>query len=160
MTTKKILEVWVQSSGIEIWEIEHDNDTCAYGIAYDGKHVVTIYPDSPEQAEEMRASLDAGEDVRDWEDDLGNSVGTLISQRTTGLRDTLKRIENAGTCYNDRLDNGKDGTIWVDEAHRVNYKFWADKVIGAYYEYETDNLDLSVYDLTDEDLKDIRIGGL
>lgn len=79
MATKKILGVWIQSSGVEIWEIEHDNDTCAYEIAYDGRHVVTtIYADSPEQTEEMRARLNAGEDVRDWEDGNGVSVGTYI----------------------------------------------------------------------------------
>ena len=148
MTTKKILNVWVQSSGIEIWEIEHDNDTCAYGIAYDGRHVVTIYPDSPEQSEEMRAALDAGEDVRDWEDELGNSVGTLIRQRTTGLRDTLRELEDEGCCYNGELCNGKFGTYWVD------------KSTGTVYEYVTDDLALLVGDLTDDDLLEVRIGGL
>jgi len=149
MTTKKILKVWVQSSGIEIWEIEHDNDTCAYGIAYDGKHVVTIYPDSPEQSEEMRASLDAGEDVRDWEDELGNSVGTLISQRTTGLRDTLRRIENEGrSCYSGRLSDGAYGTVWIDKA------------TATIFEYETEIEALFVGDLTDEELENVRIGGL
>ena len=144
------IRTWKQESGMEIDEVEFCDDAHAFEIYVDGRHVVTIYPDSPEQSEAMRASLDAGEDVRDWEDGDGNNVGTLIAERTgDGLRETLRRIEDAGTCYNDvRPFLGVDGI------------FWHDKVNGVYYEYETDDMDLGVDDLTDEDLKDIVIGGL
>jgi len=150
MTTKKILGLWMLPSGIEIIDKELDGDRHAFEIYVDGKNVVTICADSPEQSEAMRASLDAGEDVRDWEDGNGNCVGTLIRQRTGhGLRETLKRIEDAGTCYNDaRPFLGVDGI------------FWHDRVNGVYYEYETDNMGLLVDDLTDEDLKNVMIGGL
>ena len=143
------IRTWKQRNGIEIDEVEFDGDWVAFEIAYDGKHVVTIYVDSPEQGEAMRASLDAGEDVRDWEDGNGHCVATVIRQRTTGLRETLKRIEDAGTCYNDvRPFLGVDGI------------YWHDKVNAICYEYETDNMDLGVDDLTDEDLKNVVIGGL
>ena len=143
------IRTWKQENGIEIDEVEFDGDWVAFEIAYDGRHVVTIYVDSPEQTEDIRASLDAGEDVRDWEDGNGNCVGELIAKRTgDGLRETLRRIEYAGTCYNAKLDSGADGTLWVD------------KVYDIYYEYVTDDLGLLVDDLTDEDLKDVIIGGL
>jgi len=150
MTTEKILGVWIQSSGVEIWEMEFNDDAHAFAIAYDGRHVVTVYADSPENTYDLREALDANEDVRDWEDGDGNNVGMLIRQRTgDGLRETLRRIEDAGTCYNDaRPFLGVDGI------------FWHDRVNGVYYEYETDNMDLLVDDLTDEDLKNVMIGGL
>lgn len=149
MATEKILGLWMQPSGVEIMEIEYDHDAHAYDIAYDGRYVVTIYADSPEQGEAMRASLDAGEDVRDWEGGNGHSVGELIAKRTgAGLRETLRRIEDAGTCYNAKLDNGADGTLWADEVYDI------------YYEYETDDDLHSVDYMTDEDLKDVIIGGL
>ena len=47
MTTKKILGMWMLPSGIEIIE-ELNGDRHAYDISYGGKHVVTIYADSPE----------------------------------------------------------------------------------------------------------------
>lgn len=62
------------------------------------------------------------------------------------LRKTLRMLEDAGTCYNGEIYPGKDGTIWVD------------KVNGIFYGYRTDNLDLSVDDLMDEDLKYIVVG--
>ena len=139
---------WEQKNGIEIHEVEFDGDRHAFEVCVDGNHVVTIYADTPEDTEGMRASLDAGEDVRDWEDGNGNCVGTLITQRTTGLRDTLRELEDSGHCYNERLHPGKDGTIWVD------------KVNDIYYEYETDDMDNSVDNLTDEDLKNVAIRGL
>lgn len=143
------IKTWQQKNGIEIDEVEFDGDAHAFEMSVNGKHVVTIYTYTRESTEDRRVRLDAGEDVRDWWDCNGNSVWTLIKQRTgDGLRETLKRLEDAGTCYNGRLDNGKHGTIWVD------------KVIGAYYEYETDDLDLGVDDLTDEDLENVIIGGL
>ena len=149
MTTEKILGVWIQSSGVEIWEMEFNDDAHAFAIAYDGRHVVTVYADSPKDTEAMRASLDDGDDVRDWENGTGICIGTLIRQRTgDGLRETLKRIEDAGTCYNAKLDNGADGTLWVDEVYDI------------YFEYETDDEDLLVDDLTDEDLKNVIIRGL
>jgi len=150
MTAEKILGMWMMPSGVEIIEVEFDHDAHAYEIAYDGRHVVTIYTDTAEDTEAMRARLNAGEDVWDWEDGNGNCVGKLIAERTgDGLRETLRRIEDAGTCYNDvRPFLGVDGI------------FWHDKVNGVYYEYETDNMDLGVDDLTDEDLLEVRIGGL
>ena len=140
---------WEQKNGTEIDEVEFDGDRHAFEVCVDGKHVVSIYADSPEQGEAMRVALDAGEDVRDWEDGLGNSVGVLIAKRTgDGLRETLRRIEDAGTCYNARLGNGADGTLWVD------------KVYDIYYEYETDDDLHSVDYMTDEELKDVIIGGI
>ena len=140
---------WGQKNGIEIDEVRVDRDRHAFTIYVDGNHIVTVYADTPEQADDMRASLDDGEDVRDWEDGNGNCVGTLIAERTgDGLRKTLRRIEDAGTYYNEHLGLCKDGTLWVDKANDV------------YYEYVTDDLDLSVDDLTDEDLKNVVVGGL
>ena len=149
MTTEKILGMWMMPSGVEIIEVEYDSDMYAFKLCVDGKHVVSIYADSPEQTEGIRAGLNACEDVRDWSDGSGRSIGTLIAERTgDGLRETLKRLQRDSVYYNSRLGNGADGTIWVDEAN------------GIYYEYETDNVDLRVDDLTDDDLKDIVIGGL
>lgn len=149
MTTEKILGMWMMPSGVEIIEVEFDHDAHAYEIAYDGRHVVTIYTDTAEDTEAMRARLNAGEDVWDWEDGNGSCVGTLIRQRTgDGLRETLKKLEDSGHCYNERLHPGKDGTLWVD------------KVNDICYEYETDDMDNSVDKLTDEDLKNVVIGGL
>ena len=141
---------WKQENGIDIDEIELFNDGAhAFQIYVDGGHITTIYADSPEQSEEMRVALDAGEDVWDWEDGSGHCVGTLIAQRTgKGLRKTLKRLQRDGVCYNGRLGNGMDGIIWVDKAN------------GVYYEYETDDEDLLVDDLTDKDLRDVIMGGL
>ena len=143
------IRTWKQRNGIEIDEVDFDDDRHAFELCIDGKHVITIYADSPEQSEEMRAALDAGEDVRDWEDGSGSCIGTLIAERTgDGLRETLKRLQSDGVCYNGRLGNGADGTVWVDKAN------------GVYYEYETDHIDLLVDDMTDEDLKDVIMGGL
>ena len=143
------IRTWKQRNGIEIDEVDFDDDRHAFELCIDGKHVITIYADSPEQSEEMRAALDAGEDVRDWEDGSGSCIGTLIAERTgDGLRETLKRLQSDGVCYNGRLGNGADGTVWVDKAN------------GVYYEYETDDIDLLVDDMTDEDLKDVIMGGL
>jgi hypothetical protein len=148
MATEKILGLWMQPSGVEIIEAEYDNDAHAYEMAYDGRHVVTIYTGTPEDTEVIRARLNADEDVRDWEDGNGRCIGTLITQRTTGLRETLKRLERDGECYcNNRLGDGVDGTLWVDQAN------------GVWYEYETDDM-VGVDDLTDEDLKNVVIGGL
>lgn len=144
------IRTWKQENGIEIDEVEFDGDAHAYGICVDGRNVVTIYADSPEDTEDIRAALDAGEDVREWEDGNGRSIGTLIAERTgAGLRETLKRlqsdVQSDGLCYNGRLGTGADGTIWADKAN------------GVYYEYETQDLDLLVDDMTDEDLKDVVI---
>ena len=126
-----------------------ESDMYAYKVSVDGRHVVTIFPATPEDTEDVRAGLDAGEDVRDWEDRNGNCLGTLIAERTgDGLRQTLKRLQSDGVCYNGRLGNGMDGIIWVDKAN------------GVYYEYATDDMDLLVDDLTDEDLENVMIGGL
>ena len=145
---KRVYGTWTQN-GIEIDEVELDGDRHAFEMSVNGRHVVTIYTYTREGTEDRRVRLDAGEDVRDWWDCNGNSVWTLIKQRTgDGLRETLKRLEEAGTCYNEELHSGKFGTLWTDN---VNY---------VYYEYETDNVDLGVDDLTDEDLKDVIIGGL
>ena len=117
-------------------------------MSVNGRTVVTIYADSPKDTYNIREALDANEDVRDWEDYWdGNNVGMLIRQRTTGLRDTLRELEDEGCCYNGELCNGKFGTYWVD------------KSTGTVYEYVTDDLGLLVGDLTDEDLKKVIIGG-
>jgi len=142
------IETWKQKNGIEIDEVEFDYDAYAFEIYVDGRHVVTIYADSPEQTDKIRASLNANEDVRDWEDGNGHCVGTLITQRTTGLRDTLREIEGAGACYNGEISDDGLGTYWVDEVN------------GITYEYETEDPDLLVDDLTDDDLLEVRIGGL
>lgn len=76
MTTT--IRTWEQKNRIQINEVDHDYDAHAFEITFKGKHIVTIYADSPEQTEDMRASLDAGEDVRDWHDGFGNHIGTLI----------------------------------------------------------------------------------
>lgn len=143
------IKTWQQTSGIEIDEVEFDGDRHAFEVCVDGRHVVTVYADSPEDTEVMRVALDLGGDVRDWDDGNGNCVGTLIRLRTgDGLRETLRKLEGVGTCYNSRLCKGLYGTLWVD------------KVYGIYYEYETDDMNLGVDDLTDENLKDVVIGGL
>jgi len=140
---------WKQRDGIEIDEVEFDGDRHAFEVCVDSKHVVTVYADTPEDTEGMRASLDDGDNVGCWENGNGICIGTLIAERTgNGLRETLKKLEDSGHCYNERLHPGKDGTLWVDKAN------------GVYYEYETDDMDNSVDKLTDEDLKNVVIGGL
>ena len=74
------IRTWKQENGIEIDESYYDVDAHAFAISADGRHVVTIYADSPEQTDNIRASLNANEDVRDWEDGNGHCVGTLITQ--------------------------------------------------------------------------------
>lgn len=117
------IKTWRQTSGIEIDEVEFDDDTHAYEIYVDGRHVVTIYADSPEDTEDIRSRLNANEDVRDWEDGSGHNIGTLIAERTgDGLRETLKRLQSDGLCYNNSwLGNDTYGTIWADEANGVLY---------------------------------------
>jgi len=145
---KRVYGTWTQN-GVEIDEIDFDGDAHAFEMSVNGRIVVTIYADSPEDTYVIRDGLDAGEDVRDWEDGNGNSVGMLIRQRTTDLRDTLRGLEDAGLHYNGELrNNDKYGTYWVD------------KSTGTLYEYEMDDDALNVDDLTDEDLENIRIGGL
>ena len=80
MATEKIYGIWTQANGIVVDEVEFDGDAHAFAIYVDGRCVITIYADSPEQTEEMRARLDAGEDVRDWEDGDGDCVWTLIAE--------------------------------------------------------------------------------
>lgn len=151
------IKTWKQKNGIEIDEVEFDGDWVPFELRVDGRHVVTIYVDSPEQAEDMRARLDAGEDVRDWEDGNGNFVGTLIGQRTTGLRDTLRELEGAGACYNGEIPDDGRGTYWVNEVNGIT---WVDEVNSITYEYETEDPDLLVDDLTDDDLLEVTIRGL
>ena len=146
-TEKRVYRTWAQP-GMEIDEVELDGARHAFEMSVNGRHIVTIYTGSPGNTYAIREALDAGEDVRDWEDGDGNNVGMLIRQRTTGLRDTLRELEDEGCCYNGELCNGKFGTYWVDRS------------TGALYEYETDDLGLLVDDLTDEDLKNVIIGGL
>ena len=76
----RYIKTWNQKNGISIDEIAFDGERGAFVIYIGVKHVVTVYADSPEQTEEMRASLHAGEDVRDWEDGDGNSIGALIAE--------------------------------------------------------------------------------
>lgn len=143
------IKTWQQKNGIEIDEVEFDGDTHAYEICVDGRHVVTIYTGTPEDTEVIRARLNANEDVRDWEYGSGHNIGTLIAERTgDGLRETLKRLQSDGECYcNNRLGDGVDGTLWVDKAN------------GVWYEYETDDM-VGVDDMTDDELLEVRIGGL
>ena len=68
------IKTWQQEDGIEIDEVEFDGDAHAFSLSVNGKRLATIYTDSPEQSEAIRAALDAGEDVRDWED--GNDTDT------------------------------------------------------------------------------------
>ncbi len=145
-TEKRVYRTWTQN-GIEIDEVEFDGDIHAFEICVNGKHVVTVYADSPEDTKYMRLCLDLGGSVRDWDDRNGNCVGTLIRQRTTGLRETLRRIEDAGYCYNGELIHGAYGMYWID------------KHTDTVFEYVTDDLDLGVDDLTDEDLENVMIGG-
>lgn len=72
------IRTWTQSNGIEIEEVDHDYDAHAFAIYAKGKHLITIYADTPGQSSDMRASLDAGEDVRDWEDGYGVSIEMLM----------------------------------------------------------------------------------
>lgn len=155
MATNKLYRTWQQANGIEIEEVDYDYDAYAFEVSVNGNHLVTIYADSPE-TEAIRASLDAGEDVRDWEDGNGNNVGKLIEQRSgDGLRRTLKGLEEEGGRYDESLTISKNSNLWVDKVI-----VWFDTVNDVYYEYETDDLDLNVDDLTDEDLKDVVIGGI
>jgi hypothetical protein len=139
---------WKQRDGIEIDEVELDGDRHAFEMSVNGRTVVTIYADSAENTYAIREALDDSVDVRDWEDGDDNSVGLLIEQRTTGLRETLRRIEDAGCCYNGELIHGAYGTYWID------------KHTDTVFEYVTDDLGLLVDDLTDEDLENVMIGGL
>ena len=145
----KYIRTWKQKSGIEIDQVDFDGDRYVFDVYVNSKHVATIYPDSPEDTENIRIGLNLGEDVRDFENGHGRNIGALIAERTgDGLRETLRRIEGAGDRYNGVMrSNHQDGVIW------------GDKVNGIYYEYET-YLDLKVDDLTDEDLNDIRVWGL
>ena len=137
---------WQQTSGIEIDEVELDGDRHAFEVCVDSKHVVTVYADSLEDTEDIRARLDDGHNVRCWEDDNGINIETLIRQRTgDGLRETLRGIEDEGGCYNGELIHGAYGTYWID------------KVNAICYEYITDDLGLLVDDLTDEDLENVII---
>ncbi len=142
------IRTWKQRNGIEIDEVDFYDDIHAFEMSVNGRTVVTICADSPEDTYNIREALDANKDVRDWEDGNGNNVGMLIRQRTTGLREALREIEDAGRCYSGELRNGQLGTYWID------------KSTGTLYEYETDNEALNVDDLTDDDLLEVRIGGL
>ncbi len=143
------IRTWMQRTEIEIVEVDFDGDAHAFEIYVDGRRITTVYADTPEQTEDMRAGLDAGEDVKDWEDGNGNSVGTLIAERTgDGLRETLKRLEDEGMCHTDEFDGC---IVWVDEVNGVK--------TDIDYVYETDKLYFRVNDLTDEDLKNVIIRG-
>ena len=74
---------WKQSNRIEVDEVEFDGARHAFEISFRGKHLITIYSDTPGQSMDMRASLDDGEDVREWEDGDGVSVGTLLFYATS-----------------------------------------------------------------------------
>ena len=77
---KEIFGFWTQPSGVRITEIEYDYDAHAFELSYKGLHIVTIYAQSPEDTLAIRTSLDAGDDVREWEDGNGNCVGTLTDE--------------------------------------------------------------------------------
>lgn len=142
------IRTWKQRNGIQIDEVDFYGDIHAFKILVNGRTVVTISADSPEDTYDIREALDANEDVRDWEDGNGNNVGMLIRRRTTGLREAMREIEDAGRCYSGELRNGQLGTYWID------------KYTGTLYEYETDNEALRVDDLTDDDLLEVTIRGL
>ena len=72
------IRTWKQSNRIEINEVEFDGGANAFEVTFRGKPVVTMHADTPGQSKDMRASLDDGEDVRDWVDADGISVGTLL----------------------------------------------------------------------------------
>ena len=76
---KKRCNTWTQN-GIEIDEVEFDGDRHAFEVFVNGKHIVAIYPATPIEAKDMRADLDAGDDVRDWEDGNGVSIEMLMMQ--------------------------------------------------------------------------------
>ena len=64
------------------------------------------------------------------------------------IRETLRRLEDEGMYYTDEPYPDEYWLVWVDEVDGVN---------DIYYAYETDNLDLRVDDLTNEDLKNVVI---
>ena len=64
------------------------------------------------------------------------------------IRETLRRLEDEGMYYTDEPYPDEYWLVWVDEVEDI------------FYAYETDNLDLRVDELTDEDLKDIITGRL
>ena len=72
------MKIWTQENGIEIEEVEFDGDAHAFKIYVDDRYVLTIYAGTAEVTEDIKECLDAGDDVRDFVDDDGNSVGTLI----------------------------------------------------------------------------------
>ena len=82
---KEIFGFWTQPSGVRITEIEYDYDAHAFEISYKGLRIVTIYAQSPEGTLAIRTRLDAGDDVRGWEDGNGNCVGTLIAEMMDDL---------------------------------------------------------------------------
>lgn len=75
----KRYNTWTQN-GIEIDEVGCDHDAHAFEIYVDGKNVITIHAATPIESKDMRADLDAGDDVRDWEDGNGVSVETYITR--------------------------------------------------------------------------------
>ena len=72
------IRTWKQSNGIQIDEVEHDGDAHAFAVSANGKHLITIYADTPGQSSDMRACLDDGDDVREWEDGYGVSIEMLM----------------------------------------------------------------------------------
>ena len=72
------VRTWKQSNGIQIDEVEYDGDAHAFAVSANGKHLISIYADTPRQSSDMRACLDADEDVREWEDGYGVSVEMLM----------------------------------------------------------------------------------
>jgi len=75
-----IIRTWTQEEGIEIQEVEFDDDRHAFEIYVDGKNAITIHAATPIESRDMRADLDAGDDVRDWEDGNGVSVESYITR--------------------------------------------------------------------------------
>lgn len=170
MTTEKILGAWIQPSGIWITETEYDHDAHAFVVTKDDKYITTIYADTLEEIEDIRTGLNAEEDIREWDDGTGISVDWRLKTRAlnhslvldkikafgtvyiirdrSGLRETLRKIEDSGTCYHGEISHDCYGTLWVDHERDI------------YYEYETDNPDVLADDLTDEDLRDVIMGGL
>lgn len=79
---KHTVNTWKLRNGVEIKETRFCGDL-AFEVGVDDVFVTSIPSGSTEQSDEMRDALDRGEDVRDWEDGHGNSVGTLIEKTRT-----------------------------------------------------------------------------
>ena len=60
------------------------------------------------------------------------------------LRKILKECEENASVFNEKFDDGTHGTLWISEQ-------------GRGYEYVTDIMDLSVDNMTDKQLKKVKV---